>query len=413
MKTNKKKIFNDPVYGFITIPHPFIFDLIEHPWFQRLRRIRQLGLSHMVYPGALHTRFHHALGALHLTTQTIDTLRSKGCLISDEEALSVQIAILLHDIGHSPFSHALENSIVTGLSHEHVSLLFMQRLNEIFDGRIEQAIQIFTGQYPRPFLHQMVSSQLDMDRLDYLNRDSFYTGVLEGKIGAQRIIKMLDVKNERLVVEEKGVYSIEKFIVARRLMYWQVYLHKTVLAAEQLLENILRRAKTLSKQGEDLFASPALNYFLKNNCTESDLKTVAGLLDKYAALDDYDIYGAIKVWMNHEDPVLSRLSAGMVNRNLYKIKMRKDPFEDDDLKPFMDAARKRYSLQNEDLSYFVFKGSISNSAYDPSGEPIRILYRDGSSIELSAASDQLDVAVLSSPTYKYFYCVLPELTEEQ
>lgn len=411
MSTNKKKIFNDPVYGFITIPHPFIFDLIEHPWFQRLRRIRQLGLSHMVYPGALHTRFHHALGALHLTTQTIDTLRSKGCPVSEDEALGVQIAILLHDIGHSPFSHALEHSIVTGLSHEKVSLLFMYRLNEIFQGQLETAIRIFKGEYPRHFLHQMVSSQLDMDRLDYLNRDSFYTGVLEGKIGAQRIIKMLDVKTDRLVVEEKGVYSIEKFIVARRLMYWQVYLHKTVLAAEQLLENILRRAKALSVGGEDLFSSPALNYFLKNNCTENDLKTNPLLLEKYAALDDYDIYGAIKVWMDHKDPVLSRLSRGMVNRNLYKIKMRKDPFEDKDLLPYLEAARKRYSLQDEDLSYFVFRGSISNSAYDPSGEPIRILYRDGSSIELSAASDQLDVAVLSSPIHKHFFCLLPELTE--
>lgn len=413
MNTNKKKIFNDPVYGFITIPHPLVFDIIEHPWFQRLRRIRQLGLSHMVYPGALHTRFHHALGALHLTTQAIDTLRSKGHEITDEEALGVELAILLHDIGHSPFSHALEHSIVTGITHEQVSQLFMERLNTAFDGKLTNAISIFRGTYPKHFLHQMVSSQLDMDRLDYLNRDSFYTGVLEGKIGAQRIIKMLDINDGKLVVEEKGMYSIEKFIIARRLMYWQVYLHKTVLAAEQLLVNILLRAKELIQQGQSLFATPTFSYFLSNTCTESDFKNNPELLQRYAELDDYDIFSSIKVWSSHPDPVLNRLCNGMVNRRLYKIRLQKDPFEPSEVSPYLRKAAEQYGLSEADSRYFAFIGSISNAAYDPSGEPIRILNRDGSSIELSVASDQMEVAILSSPIQKHFLCFLPELSDTQ
>lgn len=411
MNTNKKKIFNDPVYGFITIPHPLIFDLIEHRWFQRLRRIRQLGLSHMVYPGALHTRFHHALGALHLMTQAIETLRSKGHPISDEEALAVEIAILLHDIGHSPFSHALEHSIVTGISHEKVSQMFMEHLNRSFSGQLELAIRIFRGQYEKHFLHQMISSQLDMDRLDYLNRDSFYTGVLEGKIGAQRIIRMLEVVDGKLVVEEKGVYSIEKFIVARRLMYWQVYLHKTVLAAEQLLVNILRRAKELIEQGHSLFATPDFNFFLQNSCSEADFIQDPELLDRYSRLDDYDIFSSIKVWSRHEDPVLSRLCSGMVNRKLYKIKMRRDEFSDADTFTYRQKAIQLFGVSEEESRYFAFKGSISNSAYDPAGEPIQILYRDGSSIALTEASDQMEVAVLSSPVQKHFLCILPELID--
>lgn len=413
MNTNKKKIFNDPVYGFITIPHTLIFDLIEHPWFQRLRRIRQLGMSHMVYPGALHTRFQHAIGALHLTVQAIETLRSKGHEISEDEALAVEIAILLHDIGHSPFSHALEHSIVTGISHESVSLLFMEKLNEEFEGKLSLAIQVFKGTYPKVFLHQLVSSQLDMDRLDYLNRDSFYTGVLEGKIGAQRIIKMLNIENGRLVIEEKGVYSIEKFIIARRLMYWQVYLHKTVLAAEHLLVNILLRAKELVSGGEQLFATPSFSYFLKNNCTENDLRNNSQLLQDYAKLDDYDIFSSIKVWADHSDTVLSRLCKGMVNRELYKIRLRKDPFTDQDLSDFQNAAVKKFNITKALSPYFAFIGSISNNAYDPSGEPIQILFRDGTAIELSAASDQMGVAVLSSMIQKHFICVLPELIEKQ
>ncbi|CAN5608104.1 HD domain-containing protein [soil metagenome] len=411
MAINKKKIFNDPVYGFITIPDPLIFDLIEHPWFQRLRRIRQLGLSHLVYPGALHTRFHHALGALHLMGQAIETIRSKGHEITEDEALGAQVAILLHDIGHSPYSHALEHSIVTGISHEKVSLLFMDRLNIIFKGKLSTGIRIFKNEYPKKFLHQLVSSQLDMDRLDYLNRDSFYTGVLEGRIGAQRIIKMLDINNDRLVVEEKGIYSIEKFIIARRLMYWQVYLHKTVLAAEQMLVCILNRAKYLSQQGAELFATPIFHFFLKNEVHEIDFIKDPTILDKYAKLDDYDIYASIKVWADHEDTVLSRLCSGMVDRSLFKIKLRKEPFFDTDLVLYQERIKDRYRLKNDELSYFAFLGSISNSAYDPKDEQIRILYRDGSLLDLTAASDQLDVAILSSPVQKYFLCVLPELIE--
>ena len=407
---NKKKIINDPVYGFITLPDPLVFDLIEHPWFQRLRRIRQLGLGHMVYPGALHTRFHHALGAMHLTMQAVDTLRSKGQEITDEEALAVEIAILLHDIGHSPFSHALENSLVTGISHEAVSLLFMEKLNVQFGGKLDTAIRIFKGEYPKHFLHQLISSQLDMDRLDYLNRDSFYTGVLEGKIGAQRIIKMLDVHEGRLVVEEKGVYSIEKFIIARRLMYWQVYLHKTVLSAEQLLVNILRRARELTMGGEKLFASPVFAWFLAHACTEEDMRRHPDLLNRYAELDDYDVFGAIKVWCHHPDTVLSTLCKGMVNRRLYKIKLQKDPFNDSDIAPLLSSAAQKTGISLQDSRYFAFSGSISNSAYDPAGEPIRILFRDGSSIELTSASDQMEVAVLSVPIQKHFLCSLPEFT---
>jgi len=413
LKTNKKKIFNDPVYGFISIPHPFIHDLIEHAWFQRLRRIRQLGLGHMVYPGALHTRFHHALGALHLTTQAIETLRSKDVEISNEEALALEIAILLHDIGHSPFSHALEHSLISGINHEVVSLLFMEKLNEEFDGKLSLAIEIFKGSYHKKFLHQMISSQLDMDRLDYLNRDSFYSGVLEGTIGAQRIIKMLNVFNDRMVVEEKGVYSIEKFILARRLMYWQVYLHKTVLASEQLLVNILKRAKELINQGENLFASPALKYFLEHKISAEDLKNNPEILENYALLDDYDVFTSIKVWATHKDIVLQRLCKGMVNRNLYKIRMRKDPISTSDLEEYQERAVSVFGISKEDSKYFAFSGSISNSAYDPSGEPIQILYRDGSIVELSVASEQMDAAVLSSPVQKHYICVLQELIEKQ
>ena len=409
MKTNKKKIFNDPVYGFITIPHPLIFDLIEHACFQRLRRIRQLGLGHMVYPGALHTRFHHALGALHLTTQTIEVLRSKGIEITNEEALAVEVAILLHDIGHSPFSHALEHSLISGIKHEKVSLLFMEKLNEEFDGQLTMAIEIFKGTYAKKFLHQMISSQLDMDRLDYLNRDSFYTGVLEGTIGAQRIIKMLDVHNDRLVVEEKGVYSIEKFILARRLMYWQVYLHKTVLAAEQLLVNILMRARELITDGQTLFATPSLHYFLKNKVSAKDLESNPDLLGMYANLDDYDVFTSIKVWAEHSDVVLSRLCKGMVNRDLYKIRLRKDPISPTDLEEYQQRAVDQFKISKKESEYFAFSGSITNSAYDPTGEPIQILYRDGTLAELIAASDQMDVAVLSMPIQKHYICVLQEL----
>ncbi len=404
---NKKKIFNDPVYGFITLPDEIIYDLIEHPYFQRLRRIRQLGLAHVVYPGALHTRFHHALGALHLMTQAVDTLRTKGHAISNEEAQAVYIAILLHDLGHAPFSHALENNFV-GVNHEKISLLFMETLNKEFNNGLSMAISIFKNEYPKKFLHQLVSSQLDMDRLDYLNRDSFYTGVLEGKIGAQRIIKMLELHQDSLVIEEKGIYSIEKFIMARRLMYWQVYLHKTVLGAEQLLVKIMQRAKELTMNGETLFASPALDFFLKNKLTETDF--VEGkLLDTYAHLDDYDIYGALKVWSTHKDVILSRLCKGMVNRRLYKIYIQKEAICTNVIAEKTRKAMKIFSVTEKETEYFVFTGTISNSAYNPAEEEIKILFKDGNLSTLTEVSEQMDVAVLSRPVLKNYFCFMEEI----
>ena len=408
---NKKKNFNDPVYGFITIPYDIIFDLIEHPYFQRLRRIRQLGLTHLVYPGALHTRLHHALGSLHLMIQAVDTLRSKGHEITEEESKAACIAILLHDIGHAPFSHALENTLVKNISHEDISLIFMEELNRQFNGALDTAIGIFRNAYPKHFLHNLVSSQLDMDRLDYLNRDSFYTGVLEGKIGAQRIIKMLNIADDQLVVEEKGIYSLEKFIVARRLMYWQVYLHKTVLSAEQLLVKILQRAKFLAENGDQLFASPTLSFFLNNKINGNDLRDKT-ILEKYAQLDDYDIYGAIKVWAEHKDFVLSKLCSNLVNRRLYKIKIQKEAFDVSELNAMNEQAAVLFEISKKEAEYFTFIGDISNSAYNPIDEQIKILYKNGQLKELSEESDQMDLAVLSRPVQKHFWCFANELTEE-
>jgi HD superfamily phosphohydrolase len=409
MSINKNKIFNDPVYGFITLPSDLIFDIIEHPWFQRLRRIRQLGLTHMVYPGALHTRFHHALGALHLMTEAIESIKSKGHEITKEEETGAHIAILLHDIGHGPFSHALENSIVTGISHETLSILMMEELNKEFKGQLTIAIEIFKNTYKKKFLHQLVSSQLDMDRLDYLNRDSFYTGVMEGTIGSQRIIKMLNVFNDELVVDEKGLYSIEKFIIARRLMYWQVYLHKTVLSAENMLVNILKRAKELVQSGENLFTTPALEYFLKNDINPNNLKNKEEFLTVYSQLDDYDIYCTLKVWCSHSDVVLSMLCKGMINRKLYKISLQRDDFEQSTLSEFNEKIAKCWNIRKEDYHYFAFSGKISNSDYNPLGEPIKILMRNQQGITLLGDNEKMDVAILSTPVNKYFLCYMPEL----
>jgi len=328
--TNKKKIFNDPVYGFISVPYELILDIIDHPYFQRLRRIKQLGLSHLVYPGALHTRFHHVLGCTNLMQQAIETLQSKGHEITEEEAKGVTLAILLHDIGHGPYSHALEHSIAKGVHHEELSLIFMQKLNEEFNGQLATAIEIFTNRYPKKFLHQLVSSQLDMDRLDYLKRDSFYTGVSEGVVSNQRIIKMLDIVNDELVIQEKGIYSIEKFIVARRLMYWQVYLHKTVISAEFLLVKVLERAKELANKNIELFCSPAFHLFLYNDITKEEFNKIE-VLEAFSKLDDYDILGAIKVWTNHEDKILALLSTMITDRKLLKVAIQKEAFTEDDL----------------------------------------------------------------------------------
>lgn len=403
-KINKLKIFNDPIYGFITIPYPIIHDLIEHPYFQRLRRIKQLGMSHMVYPGALHTRFHHAMGAMHLMAQAIEVLRFKGVKISDDEAMGVTIAILLHDIGHGPFSHALEHSIVSGIHHEDLSSLFMQRLNEKFKGQLDTAIQIFNNMYPKKFLHQLVSGQLDMDRMDYLNRDSFYSGVSEGVIGYDRIIKMLNVHKDQLVVEDKGIYSIEKFIVARRLMYWQVYLHKTVLSAENLLVNILKRAKELANRSEELFATPAFHYFLYNNVNKIDFNKNTNVLDLFAQLDDYDIHTSIKVWTNHKDRVLARLCRNMVERKLFKIELQTKKIEASYINAKKLEVIKKYKVEKDEVNYFVFTGSISNNAYNPERDKINILFKNGQLKDITEASDQLNIRALSTPVEKHFIC---------
>lgn len=402
--TNKKKILNDPVYGFITLKFDFLLDLIDHPWFQRLRRISQLGLSHIVYPGAIHHRFHHAVGAMHLMNNAIESLRQKGTEISEQEEEAACIAILLHDIGHGPFSHALENSIVTGVHHEEISTLAMQRLNEAFGGKLTLAIQIFEGTYPRPFLHQMVSGQLDMDRLDYLRRDSFYSGVAEGNIGSERIIKMLDVDNDELVVEEKGIYSIEKFIIARRLMYWQVYLHKTVISAEHMLVAVLRRARQLASRGMEVFASPDLAFFLQTDISAEQFARNKQVLDKFMQLDDYDILGAIKVWQSHHDGVLSELSRCIINRQLFKIKISRAPIPEQDCEIQIAHLKSSRGYSDEEARYFVLYGTIDNKAYSSTAENIKVKFKDGSLIDAANASDHLNLAALSQSVEKYFLC---------
>jgi HD superfamily phosphohydrolase len=399
---NKKKIFNDPVYGFISIPQEIIFDVIEHQYLQRLRRIKQLGLTHLVYPGALHTRFHHVLGAMHLMTKAIATIRRKGHSISDKEERAVLLAILLHDIGHGPFSHALEYDIVSGVSHEEISTFFIERLSEEFNGELDLTLEIFKNTYPKQFLHQLVSSQLDMDRMDYLNRDSFYTGVSEGKIGSDRIIEMLDVVDGNLVLEEKGIYSIEKFIVARRLMYWQVYLHKTGVAAEMMLIHILRRAKTLVKSGKPVFASPALQFFLENNITSEDFKNDPNVLDQFAQLDDYDILGAIKVWQRSEDKVLSDLSKRIINRELFKIKVSKKEFSQQKIDEVRELVKQKLNLNDEEVEHFVYCDKLTNSAYNDAKENINLVMKSGEIIDVSKASDNLNISALSNPVEKYF-----------
>lgn len=401
---NKKKIINDPVYGFISLPNDIIFDLIEHPFYQRLRRIKQLGMSHLVYPGALHTRFHHALGATHLMMKAIETLRRKGHEITEEEETGALIAILLHDIGHGPFSHTLEHDIVKNINHEQISSLFMERLSKEFHGALDLAIEIFEDRYPKSFLHQLVSSQLDMDRMDYLNRDSFYTGVSEGVIGSDRIIAMLNVKNNQLVVEEKGVYSIEKFLVARRLMYWQVYMHKTVVSSEMMLTNILRRAKKLIQEGEELFASPAFHLFLKNDFTLDDFKTNPDLLNKFAALDDNDILGAVKVWQDAEDKVLSALSRQLINRQLFKIEIKTSPFSKERLAKECEKIQLHLGISEEESNYFVHTDVLRNNAYNEEKENINLLLKNGDIIDVSKAADNLNIHALSSPVEKYFIC---------
>jgi HD superfamily phosphohydrolase len=404
----KNTTFNDPIYGFITIPHPFLHELINHPYFQRLQRIRQLALTGMVYPGATHTRFHHAMGAMHLTHQAIGVLRTKGVAISQEEELGVLVAILLHDIGHGPFSHALEHSIVHGVSHEDISDMFFQRLNNDFKGKLTLAQKIFNNTYQKSFLHQLVSGQLDMDRLDYLNRDSFFTGVSEGVIGSDRIIRMLNVTKDRLVVDAKGVYSIEKFIIARRLMYWQVYLHKTVLSAEYLLVNILKRANELAGKKVDLFCTPALHTFLYHSYGKRHFIENKKLLDSFAELDDSDIYASVKTWVHHSDFILSALSYNLVNRTLYKVLVQDQPFSIKKINQLKKKADKKYRLTGEESNYFVFTHSETNDAYRPDKIRINILSKNGKISDIAGASDQSYLSGLKT-VKKYFLCFPKEL----
>lgn len=399
---SKSKIFNDPVYGFVTVPYGILFNLVEHPSFQRLRRISQLGLTSYVYPGALHTRFHHALGALHLTCEAVKVLKAKGVAITDEEAEGVAIAILLHDIGHGPFSHALEHTLVN-LHHEELSLLFMQDLNIHFDGALEVGIQIFTGKYPKKFLHQLVSSQLDMDRMDYLNRDSFFTGVSEGVIGYDRIIKMLNVADDELVVEEKGIYSIEKFLIARRLMYWQVYLHKTSLATEQMLIHTLRRAKLVYNRGERFPVSEHLTFFMEDKVDTATPEGKVILRQHFAHLDDVDILYAIKIFTRSEDKILAFLANGLLNRKLFRTEMKKEPFSGDYLENMRQKIVSKFNLGNdsEALGFLLYHGSESNHAYNALKDEIKILSKNGTVHLLSSLSEH---NISTKIIKKYFLC---------
>ena len=399
---NKLKILNDPIYGFITIPNERIFDIIEHKYFQRLRRISQMGMSYLVYPGAQHTRFHHALGCMHLMRKSLEVLRFKGVKISEKEEEALLIAILLHDIGHGPFSHAMEHSIVSGVSHEWLSLQFMEKMNAEFNQSLTLAIQIFKGEYHRKFFKQLIASQLDVDRLDYLKRDSFYTGVAEGNINSERLITMLNVNNDELVVEQKGIYSVEKFLVARRLMYWQGYLHKTSLGAEQLLIRVLKRAKELSGKGVELPASKALSFFLKNemnfeNFTDETLHT-------FSKLDDYDIVSAMKEWISCDDFVLKNLCKSIINRDLLKVKLKKTPIESGKVEKHLEELQQKYKISKEEANYFVFKGSVSNLAYRDDVENINILYKNGKVSDVIKASDQFNLSALTKPVVKYYIC---------
>ena len=401
---NKLKIVNDPVYGFIHIPNAFILDLIEHPYFQRLCRISQMGISYLVYPGARHTRFHHALGCMFLMQQAIQTLRYKQIEITPEEEEALYIAILLHDIGHGPFSHAMEHSIVEGISHEEISLAFMQALNEQFEGRLSLAIEIFQKKYKKQFMNQLISSQLDMDRLDYLKRDSFYSGVSEGNINSQRIIAMLTVKDDTLIVEEKGIYSIEEFLVARRLMYWQVYLHKTSIGAEFVLVKLLARVKELTHQGKKLPMTTALRFFVENHITKETFDSHA--LELFAQLDDYDIISGLKEWQYGEDWVLAKLSQMILNRDLLRVRLYRSPVEKEKVQELLREAAEQLQIPEELASYFVFTGEISNTAYRKDEQNILIYTKNNKIIDVTKASDQMNLDALATKVTKYYLCSL-------
>ncbi len=399
---NNSKIINDPVYGFLTIPSELVFKLIQHPFFQRLRRIRQLGMTEFVYPGAIHSRFNHALGALNLMTKAVDVLRQKKVIITDEEAEAVYIGILLHDIGHGPFSHSLEHNIIQGVHHEFISLTLMNIMNKEFDGKLSLAIKIFQNKYKKEFLHQLISSQLDMDRLDYLSRDSFFTGVSEGVVGADRIINMMNVVNDQLVIEEKGIYSIEKFIIARRLMYWQVYLHKAVVAADMLLSQIMKRAKELSIQGVNLYGTPALKWFLEHDINEKEFLKDKKSIHYFTSLDDSDVFSSIKVWQTENDKILSTLSKQLINRNLPKMQISNKAFSADLILESKSKVAKLFNLNINEASYFVNQISLSNDAYKDDHSNIKILLKNNQVVDVVDASDNYNLKTLKTTVKKYF-----------
>ncbi|NDC29789.1 MAG: HD domain-containing protein [Bacteroidetes bacterium] len=402
----KKKIINDPVYGFVSIPSGLIYDLIEQAWFQRLRRIRQLGLTHYVYPGAQHTRFQHVIGAVHLTQQAIEILRSKGIEISEQEKEAVCAAVLLHDMGHGPYSHTLEYMLVKDVSHESISIHYMNLLNQQMNGRLDMCIDIFSNKYPKKFLHQLVSSQLDMDRLDYLGRDSFFTGVIEGAVGNDRIINMLNVHNNELVIDEKGIYSVEKFLIARRLMYWQVYLHKTVISAESLLIKILERARHLAFQNVDLFGTPALKYFLYNDINKTNFFTDPKNINQYSNIDDEDVFTAIKVWCQHSDEILSKMCCMLRDRKLFKTEISKETFSDERINQIKERIMETHGISSTDIDYFVFTDSVKNRAYNLNNINIKILYKNGEVKDIAKASDQDNIEALGQTVTKYYLCYL-------
>lgn len=407
---NKKKIINDPIYGFITIPNELIFDIIEHRYLQRMRRIRQLGVSDFIYPGAIHSRFHHALGAMHLMTKALNTLRDKGHDVSDQELEAAQIAILLHDLGHGPFSHSLEYSLFPSLPHEQLSLMLMKRINDEFAGGLDLALEIFQGSYSRKFLNQLVSSQLDVDRLDYLQRDSFFTGVQEGTIGSDRIIKMLNLKEDELVVEEKGIYSIENFLSARRLMYWQVYLHKAAVSADVMLTGLIKRARKISQKDESLMATPALSYFLKHEVSADNFLNEPSLLDKFCELDDSDIWGSVKFWAANDDFVLSQLSQHLLQRRLFAIELSNDTPDQKRVESLRKTAKNLYSISDLDSKSFVEQGDVSNAAYVLKNQTINILTKSGEVKDVASATDLPNIKAMSKIVKKHFLCYPKELT---
>jgi hypothetical protein len=398
------KIINDPVFGFIKIPKGMLYGIVEHPLFQRLNRINQLGLASVVYPGARHTRFQHSLGAFHLMSEAIQNLQQKGNFIFDSEAEAVQAAILMHDIGHGPFSHVLENTLIHGISHEEISLMMMEEINRSMNGQLNLAISIFKGEYPKNFLHQLISSQLDMDRLDYLRRDSFYTGVTEGNIGSARIIKMLNVIDDSLVVEQKGIYSLENYLTTRRLMYWQVYLHRTCVAYEKVLVNMLKRAKELISKGQQVFASPALLYFLENDIDAEWFATHPEALQNYSELDDSDIWSAMKAWKHHEDKILSTLATDMLDRKIFKVEVLEEIPSEERIEELKRTIAQQMDIDYEDAHYMMSLNTIQKDMYNVDDDKIQILYKNGEIKDISEASELLNVQLLSKKIRKYYLC---------